>query len=251
MVGWKFKVWRTAGLAALAAACGPTATTAPPSTEPAPSTTPSGESGEAGAAAGAYAGLDGDARTAMHLQQLKGFVLVAERVLADTHSVEEAQMLVQQGLDEAYRPVSNEFGGFNTDFVRLGVESDADVSAHFAAGKDSIDTARNRLSFNHADITARMIDLSTGLYQAALTQDGVDAVEYRHSLGAALSARDALLAGRDSLRARNAAAYDEATAAIERYIALYPSSNAPTSPTPYRQMLAQSSRVRLALSAFL
>ena len=61
----------------------------------------------------------------------------------------------------------------------------------------------------------------------------------------------ALTFGILTLRAQNAASYDEAARELDRLIALYPASAAPTHPAPYRTVLAQGSRVRLALSPFL
>ena len=83
--------------------------------------------------------------------------------------------------------------------------------------------------------------------------DFIDPIEYQHSLGAALSARDVLVAGEASLRAKNARAYDEALAELNRFIEKWPSHGAPDAArvTPYRDVLASASRVRLALSPFL
>src|SRR6202008_3590619 len=94
----QFKLWRTVGAAALLGAaaalpaCGqgeagekaetPAAASAPQAGGEAGESAigeSGGEHGEAGAAS-AYAGLEGPARTALRLQHLKGFVLVARQV---------------------------------------------------------------------------------------------------------------------------------------------------------------------------
>jgi hypothetical protein len=96
-----------------------------------------------------------------------------------------------------------------------------------------------------------MVDISTGLYRGVVGPDYVDLVEYQHSLGAALAAREALVAGEGALRARNAARYEEALREMNRLIALWPQPTAPEQPTTNREVLAQASRVKLALSSFL
>jgi hypothetical protein len=261
MIEWKLKLWKSAGVAALAglAACGAAPQTAKAPPEPAPSAGPSGESGaggeqgEAGVAA-AYEGLDGDPRTALRLSQLKGFVLVAARH-AEGDSTADAGVLVQQGLLEAYDPFADQFGALDIAPVRAAGEAEnlsrAAMSAKLQNAESAIDTARSKLSYNHADLAARLVDLSSGLYQNVNQNDVVDPTEYQHSLGAALSARDVLGEGRAALRAENARAYDEALADVNALIAQWPAIDAPEHPTPYRDVLAQASRVRLALSPFL
>jgi hypothetical protein len=81
--------------------------------------------------------------------------------------------------------------------------------------------------------------------------EGVDAIEYQHSLGAALAARDALVQGERTLRARDAAHYEEALRETDRLIALWPAPQAPEHPATYRQVLTQASRAKLALSSLM
>src|SRR5262249_34219990 len=108
------------------------------------------------------------------------------------------------------------------------------------------------LRADHAVTVARMLDLATGLYQTAVHEAGaVDPIEYQHSLGAALSARDALNAGRNELQHRDGGAFEDSRRELDRFVALWPSTDAPVQPATYQQVLAQSSRVRLALSPYL
>jgi hypothetical protein len=261
MIAWKLKLWRTAGAAALVglSACGPSA--APVAEAPAPAGASGeaaigeggGEHGEAGVAA-AYAGLEGEARTGLRLQQLKGFLLIAERV-NEGDRPEEAGVLVSQGVLEVYDTAADQFGALDAAKVR-GAADGAGLTRQQMARKihdatAAIDAARTPLALNHADLAARMIDLSTGLYQNVNQADFVDPIEYQHSLGAALSARDALVAGEDAMRRENPAAYDEAVAEVNRFIELWPQATAPETPAPYQNVVRQSSRVRLALSPFL
>lgn len=268
MIAWKFKLWRTAGAAAVLglAACGGEGGEAGAAGEAgeAAVSSPAGEAGEAAAGEGggefgeagisaAFAGVAGDQRTALQLQRLKGFVLIAART-AETGAPTEASVLVAQGLLEVYDPASEQFGGFDPAPVRVAAGHDltpAQLAQRLRAASAAIDAARTTLDIDHADLTLRMLDVATGLYQSVHQPDFIDPLEYQHSFGAALAARDALAAGRRSLRPRNAAAYDEGIAEFDRFIGLWPQTSAPEQPSTYQSVLAQSSRVRLALSPLL
>lgn len=259
MITWKYKLWQSASAAAALslAACGQAEAPAPAESQvPAPAAAEGvaatvgeagGEQGEAGVAS-AYAGVAGEQLTALRLQHLKGFLLIAERVAADGAAA-EAGVLVQQGLLEVYDPAAGQFGALNVEPVRAA--ANAASAQTIDAGETAISTARTGLTVDDAALAARMLDLSTGLYQHVIQADFVDPIEYQHSLGAALAARDALVAGEATLKAGNERAYANALAEIDRFIALWPATTAPERPTPYAQVLAASSRVRLALSPFL
>lgn len=257
MISWKYKLWRNASAAALVAACSQPAEAPPAAETHAAAPASGGEAGEAaiGEAGGehgeagvatAYAGLEGEARAALRLQHLKGFVLVAQQVGA-RGSADEATMLVQQGLLEVYEPAHDQFAALDVGPVR----SAADDIGNAAAALAALNTAQSRLDANQADVTARMLEIATGLYQHVVQDGFVDPIEYQHSLGAALAARDALATGRASLRGRDAVAYDEAQAELDRFVALWPAPSAPETPAAYPDVLRQASRVRLALSPFL
>lgn len=263
MIAWKFKLWRTVGAAAALglAACGGEGGEAgneanegdaahgeagEAASPPAPDAASGGEHGEAGVA-NAYAGISGDQRTALRVQHLKGFVLVAARV-SEAGGADEAGVLVQQGLLEVYDPAADQFGTLDAAPVRAaGAVANA---RSLQAATSALDAARPA-NADPAALAVSMADIAVGLYQRVLQDGVVDPIEYQHSFGAALAARDALLAGRSALRARNAGAYDDAMAQIDRFTMLWPSPNAPENPAAYRDVLAQSSRVRLALSPFL
>jgi hypothetical protein len=278
MIGWKLKLWRGVGAAAVlsvAAACGQGGEAGGDTT---PSTTASGgeagesgeagENGEAGAtavatsgesgeagAASAYAGLSGDQLTALRLLHLKGFVMAASRV-ADGNQIPEAGVLVQQGLLEVYDLAPDQFGSLNADIIRSasegGAVNRAQLLQRLRAAEGEIDRALGALSaVDYAIATARMVDIATGLYQNVVQADFVDPIEYQHSMGAALAAQYALERGRDELRQRDAAAYNEADSEVSRFTALWRDANAPERPPSYRDVLAQGSRVRLALSPYL
>lgn len=276
MITWKYKLWQRAGAAAALslAACGgeggaggeagangeggeaaqhgEAGEASPPGASggeagEAAIGESGGEHGEAGVAT-AYAGVVGDQFVALKLQHLKGFLLVAERV-AESGATTEAGVLVQQGLLEVYDPATDRFGTLNVAPLRAAAEAASAQS--IGAGEAAIDAAKIGLTIDHAALTARMLDISAGLYQHVIQADFVDPIEYQHSLGAALAARDALVAGEATLKASDERAYTNALAEVDRFIALWPAANAPERPATYAQVLAASSRVRLALSPFL
>jgi hypothetical protein len=270
MIAWKYKAWAAVGAAAALglAACGGEGGEAGGHGEGgeageagegaviAPATTTAtggGEAGEAGAAS-AYAGLSGDQLTALRLQHLKGFLMAADRV-AETDRPVEAGILVQQGVLEVYDASPDQFGALNADIVRAAGATDGVTAeqslALIEAAIAEIDRASAGLDIDHAVLAARMVDIATGLYQGVVQEDFVDPVEYQHSMGAGLAARDALADGEQELKRRDRRAYDDARGELDRFIALWATPDATDAAAPYAQVLAQGSRVRLALSPYL
>lgn len=275
MIAWKLKHWRVVGVAAAfsVAACGGEGgetgasgdggeageggdVVAPPApTAEAPAAAAAGgEAGEAGAQT-AYAGLEGDQRITLRLHHLQGFVLAAERVLQDPNTQPaDAAILVQQGVLEVYDAFPTEFGTLNADIVRAAGDTEASreqLTQRINAAKAEIARASGALEADAAITVARLVDISTGLYQLVIQQDFVDPIEYQHSMGAALAAQAALREAQADLRRRDAAAYAEANREVERFVALWRQATAPEAPTPYNQLLAQGSRIRFALSPYL
>lgn len=271
MIAWKLKHWRAvSAVAALSvAACGDNgeqtassgatpggdAEQAPnPATDAAPAAAAGGEAGEAGAQT-AYAGLEGDQRITLRLHHLQGFVLAAERVLQDPNTQPtDAAILVQQGVLEVYDAFPTEFGTLNAETIRAAGDTEASreqLTHRINAAKAEIARASGALHADAAITVARLVDISTGLYQLVIQEDFVDPIEYQHSMGAALAAQAALREAQSDLRRRDANAYSEANREIERFVGLWRQATAPEAPTPYNQLLAQGSRVRFALSPYL
>jgi hypothetical protein len=269
MIGLKVKLWRHVGVAALlgVAACsgeggeaggkaGGEAGEAAVSGEAGEAAIgeTGGEAGEAGVAA-AYAGLEGTARTTLRLYQLKGFLLIAQRAAAAGDKA-GAGALVGQGVLEVYDAARADFGGFDISPLRTAETAaadgkpDAEVAGAFDAALAALEAAIPA-DADHADIAARMADVAAGIYSGVIRDGFVDPIEYQHSQGTALAAREALAAGRTTLRRANAAAYDQAQREIERFVTLWPTVAAPETPTPPGQVLAQSSRIRLELAPLL
>ena len=259
-MAWTFKYWRTVGAIAMLSACGgeggEQAADAGGEAGEAGASAPAldmsiapagGEQGEMGAVA-AYAGVSGEPLIALRLQHLKGFVLVAETIAAAGQPA-DAGIVLQQGLLEVLDPAPDQFGDLDLASVRAA--SQAASTQSLAAAGAAIDAALRRLDIDHAVLAARMVDIATGLYQHVPQSDFVDPIEYQHSRGAALAARDALAHGESALRRANAHAFSEARAELDRFVALWPSVDAPAAPATYAQVLAQGSRVRLALSPYL
>ncbi|MCX7356993.1 MAG: hypothetical protein NT015_02410 [Alphaproteobacteria bacterium] len=284
MITLKLRHWRTVGVAATTlglAACGGGETGADtgeggegeagepapigenggatPATSTATPTAPdAGESGESGALA-AYAGLTGDQLKAMRIQHLRGYIMAAAQVVADrgTNSGDpmEAAILVQQGLIEVYNSAPDQFADLDMTAIREAAAGTtftrAQMMQRLRAAQENLTHAIGPLRFDDAQLVVRMIDLSTGLYQQALATGTADQTEYRHAMGAALAAQQALLLRENDLRRANLGAYSRATGELNRFVALFPSYNAPATPATYQQVLVQGSRVRLALSPYL
>lgn len=210
-----------------------------------------GEAGEAGAST-AYAGLSGDQLTALRIQHLRGFVMAAAAENANDRPT-EAAVLVQQGLLEVYDVAPDQFGSLNVEIVRAAADGNlnrAQMMQRIRAAEGELERAVGALSdVDYAILTVRMVDIATGLYSVVNQPDFVDPLEYQHSMGAALAARASL--NQDALMRRNIPAYLEAQAELGRFVEMWPQATAPERPATYAAVLAQGSRVRLALSPFL
>jgi hypothetical protein len=274
MIAWKFKLWRSAGAAAVLslAACGEGGEAGEAGRQGAPPAASSagaggeageaaigeggGEQGEAGASS-VYAGVVGDQRTALRIQHLRGFVMAAERMVQDNNdaNVQEASILVQLGLLEVYEANTAEFGALDVAPLREAGNganlTRAQMQQRLRASEAAFEAALAPLHVDGADLAARMVDLATGIYRTVNVDGATDPIEYKHSMGAALAARSALTLHGDELRRRNLGAYSRSLAEINRFVALWPSPQPPEHPAGYQQVLAQGSRVRLALSPLL
>lgn len=217
-----------------------------------------GEHGEAGVLS-AYAGIAGEARTALRIQHLRGFVMAAAKVVEDRGSFSgepaDAAILVQQGLLEVYDPAPDEFGTLDVTSLREAAAGTnftrAQMMQRLRAAQEELTRAVSVLDYDEAQLVVRMVDISAGLYQNVLIDGVADPIEYQHSMGAALAAQQALLLGQDEMTAENRAAYSRAVGELNRFVALWPSREPPATPATYRDVLVQGSRVRLALSPYL
>jgi hypothetical protein len=284
MITWKFKRWRTFGVAATTlglAACGEGggeaggegghgeggeaaqgegggAAPATPGGGEAAMGEAGGEHGEAGVVS-AYAGLSGDQLTALRIQHLRGFVMAAARIVEDRGAFSgepaDAAVLVQQGLLEVYEPAADQFGSLDVTALREAAAGTnftrAQMMQRLRDAQEEMSRAIGGLQFDAAQLIVRMVDISTGLYQHVLVDGVADPVEYQHSMGAALAAQQAIHLHQNELRRENLIAYSRATGELNRFVALWPSREPPENPATYQEVLVQGSRVRLALSPYL
>lgn len=253
----QWKLWTAIGVTALAlGACSPggeggesakpghsgeAGESAAPAPPPAP-VAAGGEQGEAGAA-DAYAGLEGVARAGLRLQHLKGFLLIAERAVREGQA-DAGVVLAQQGLLEVADPAPAELAGLDLAPLRAALDAGdpAKAAPALRAALAAIDKAA---PVPDADRVRRMLALTRGLYSEVNSPEGVDPIEYQHSLGAALSAADAL--GKLTA-AKPGPAAQRAVAEMDALVKLWPALTAPDQPAPASAVNAAAARVELALS---
>ena len=254
MIELKAKLWRGVGLTALAAgvvACTPASAphAATSATTPAPAAVGEGasEGGESGAEA-VYAGLDPAARKQLRLQQLKGFLLIAQKAL-DASDAQAAGVLIGQGRLEVYTLAPADFAGLDAAALDGASTALMDGKPNGAAAlRSALSALAARQGGADADLVRRMLTIAGAIYGGVNGAHGVDPVEYQHSQGAALAALDAFARAEPALRAKNAARAAEAKTELTRLVSLWPSVQAPDKPAPAAQVNAQISRVELALS---
>jgi hypothetical protein len=254
----QWRLWTAIGVAALAlGACSPggeggegaakpgqsgeAGESAAPKPPP-PPVAPGGEQGEAGAA-DAYAGLEGAARAGLRLQHLKGFLLIAERALREGQA-DTGVVLAQQGLLEVADPAPAELAGVDFAPLRAALEGGDPAKATVAirAALTAIDHAARAPD---AERVRRMLALTRGLYSEVNSPEGVDPIEYQHSLGAALSAADAL--GKLAA-AKPGPAAQRAVVEMDALVKLWLTLTAPEQPASASAVNAAAARVELALS---
>ena len=240
--GERSRAWVLAAALALLGACDDNA-----SRTQAPAPVPFEAVGEAGA----YAGLSGDALVALRLAHLKGYVLAAEAI-ADNGDVQQAAALIDEGILSVYRPAADEFGALDIVPVRAAADavdaSYGEFTETLAAAKAAFETAASGLSANRADTALHMTQIATGLYEGVVEDEFVDPLGYQASYGAALAVEDTLEQGGAQLAAMDPRAYEQALLEAMAFAALWPSPEAPRTPSPYSAVLEQAERVGLALS---
>ena len=199
-----------------------------------------GESGETGAHS-AYSGIPADSLSALHIAHLRGFFLIA---LAQKDGPEAAAILASQGLLEAYDKSAAVFSAAGIDQAVLRKAATSGASADLKAAVSALNAGLTKAGGDPLAVIQGLVEISSGLYKGVVVDGGVDPIEYQHSLGAALSAKAALA---DAVGKKPE--LSGATKPMEAFIALWPSMSAPDKPASYSQILAQASRIELALSA--
>ena len=195
-----------------------------------------GVAGEAGAQA-AYVGVPAESRAALRLAHLRGFFLIAKE---QPEGADYAAALAGQGMLEVYDVAVDAFKSTGVDEAKLRKAVETGAPADLTAAIAAIDAAMAKTSGDETAIAKGLVSISSGLYQNVLHEGAVDPIEYQHSLGAALAARDILAKSKDAKAVA-------AKADIDKFVALWPGPIAPEKPTPAAQVAAQASRVQLAL----
>ncbi|HEX8233096.1 MAG TPA: hypothetical protein VF559_07120 [Caulobacteraceae bacterium] len=195
-----------------------------------------GEGGEAGAA-GAYAATPAASKPALHVAQLKGFFLIAQR---QTEGADAAAALAGQGLLEAYDTEKAVFQRLGANEAVLRKAAQTGAPAELKAAIAELDRLQAKAGGDPAAVARGLVSIASGLYGNVEHEGVVDAIEYQHALGAALSAQDLLAKAADP-RAK------AAKPQVDRLIALFPAPQAPEKITPKAQVLAQASRAELEL----
>lgn len=238
------RLWTAAGSALLiagVAACsdqGGEATAQPPA--PPASAAGEGEGGEAGAA-DAYGAIPDESRTALRLQHLKGFFLVAQAA-SPVEGEEAAAALAGQGMLEVYDPAKADYDAAGVDEAVLRRAAGSGSTGALNAAITELDRAARLAGGNAGDVVTGLLNISTGLYALVVTEDGVDPIEWQHSYGAALAAQQ--VAARDG-------ALRPVRGEIDAFVANWTDVIAPTDPAgapPPGALQAQASRIELSLS---
>jgi len=198
-----------------------------------------GEAGETGAVS-AYSAIPADSVNALHIAHLRGFVLIA---MAQKDGPEAAAILVAQGMLEAYEKSSEPFKAAGIDEALLRKAADSGARGDLKAALDALDAGLAKAGGDRKAVIRGLLEISSGLYKGVVVDGGVDSIEYQHSLGVALSARAALADA-----AKSDPSLASAKPEMDRFVALWPTPSAPDKPATHGALLAQASRIELALS---
>jgi hypothetical protein len=198
-----------------------------------------GETGETGAHS-AYSGVPADSLAALHIAHLRGFYLIA---LAQKEGPEMASILASQGMSEAYDQSAAVFNAAGIDQAVLRKAATSGMAADLKAAGAALDAGLTKAGGDPKAVIRGLVEISSGLYKGVLVDGGVDPIEYQHSLGAALSAKAALA---KAVKADPSLA--GAVGPMDAFVALWPATAAPDKPAAYGVILAQASRIELALN---
>jgi hypothetical protein len=212
-----------------------------------PAATPAGEGGEGGAEGGAvgeagaqsaYSNIAPESRMALRVAHLKGFLLAAQAA-APGQGAEAASALVGQGMLEVFDPQAARFRELGVNEAALRKAAQTGAPADLVGALGTLEAAAAKAGGDPREVVKGMTDIAGGLYQEVNVDGAIDPIEYQHSLGAALAARDA--AQRAKLTAPE----------LDAFVSLWPGPAAPEDAAqlkPAGEVLAQASRVELALS---
>jgi hypothetical protein len=216
---------------------------------------PSGETGEAGAS-NAYSDIPPTSHLGLRIAHVTGFLLIARKAY-DAGQVDEASVLVSQGLLEVYSPNAAALDagakGLKTSFEAVVAAIDtkkpkAEVDALFDTAQKLAQETEVASGATSKDIVGGMLSIAAGLYGGVIAPDGNDPTEYQHAQGAALSAKAAFEAKKSDLSAKNSTRTDTLGKDIDAVLALFPAVSLPEKPASVADVTAAASRAQLALS---
>jgi hypothetical protein len=214
-----------------------------------------GETGEAGAQ-DAYAGVPETSRLGLRIAHVTGFVLIAQKSY-DAGQVDEASVLISQGLLEVYAPNAVELDagakGLKAAFEKIVASIDAKKpkAETDAAFVSAIKLARETEVASGAapkDVINAMLSIGAGLYSGAVLPSGNDPIEYQHAQGAVLGAKAAFEVSKSKLSAQNSARTQTLGKDVDALVALFPSVTLPETPASVAEITGAASRAQLALS---
>lgn len=258
MIEFKAKLWRAIGAATLLGAgvalsgCGQADTTAKTDA------VKTGEAGEAAIGEGggeqgeagteeAYQGLDPAQLSGLKLQYMRGFLILAEQLRAGGQTA-EAAVLIDQGAQEIMGDGAAAPGFDPALLKKASAAAGAGDQEGLKAALASLEALQSGAGAEPSvEQMRRLIQIARGVYGHAVTAEGVDPVEYQHSLAAAMAANDVLTRIAPDLQARHRGRMLAVKQDMDTFAGLWLGPSAPASPTPAGEIMAQASRLELAL----
>lgn len=214
-----------------------------------------GESGEAGAA-NAYSNVDPASWLGLRVSHLSGFLLVAQKSF-EAGQVDEASVLIAQGLLEVYQPDAAELNSKVKDLKPSydevvaaidGKKSKAEIEAAFAKASKVTQAAQSSAAASDSDVIKGMLGIASGLYSGVVHPDGNDPTEYQHAYGAVLAAEQAFKNAQSKLAGKDEKRTAQLAKDIVALVTLFPSVTIPEAPASTAAVTAAASRAELALS---
>jgi hypothetical protein len=214
-----------------------------------------GESGEAGAA-NAYSNVDPASWLGLRVSHLSGFLLVAQKSF-EAGQVDEASVLIAQGLLEVYQPDAAELDSKVKDLKPSyeavvaaidGKKSKAEIEAAFAKAFKVTQAAQSSAAASDSDVIKGMLGIASGLYSGVVHPDGNDPTEYQHAYGAVLAAEQAFKNAQGKLANKDEKRTAQLAKDLVALVALFPSVAIPEAPAATAAVTAAASRAELALS---
>ena len=214
-----------------------------------------GESGEAGAA-NAYSNVDAASWLGLRVTHLSGFLLVAQKSFA-AGQVDEASVLISQGLLEVYQPDAAELDSKAKDLKPAydavvaaidGKKAKAEIEAAFATAFKVTQAAQTSSAASDTDVIKGMLGIASGLYSGVVHPNGNDPTEYQHAFGAVLAAEQAFKSAQSKLGNKDEKRTAQLAKDIAALVALFPGVTIPDAPAATAAVTAAASRAELTLS---